>query len=121
MRDIFGMFLSFLCIFHCIGLPFFLPLLKNAGIDFGIDEHTVHMSLLGIVVLYTATFLWPYANKVRFALSLFGLGFLFAALSFPEGTIETVITIVGSLILMTAHLLDFESIYEDEEQKAKNL
>ena len=72
----------------------FLPLLKNAGIDFGIDEHTVHMSLLGIVVLYTATFLWPYANKVRFALSLFGLGFLFAALSFPEGTIETVITIV---------------------------
>ena len=112
MRDIIGIFLSVLCIFHCVGLPFLLPLLKSYNAGLGIDEHTFHLGLLVVVFLYTAAFLWPYANKVRFGISIIGLGFLFGALNFPEGTTETALTIVGSLSLMTAHFLDFTVEYD---------
>ena len=118
MRDIFGMFLSFLCIFHCIGLPFFLPLLKNYGVDLGVDNHTLHLSLLGIVTLYTAAFLWPYVDRIRFLISVIGLGLLYGAITLPEGMMETAVTIFGSLALMTAHYLEFTVEYDDEQDES---
>ena len=105
MRDIIGMFLSFLCIFHCVGLPFLLPLLTEMNI--GLEGEQIHMGLLVAVFIYTALFLWPYANKINIAISIVGLIVLSGALQF-HGAWETAFTIVGSLCLMTAHLMDFK-------------
>ncbi len=116
MRDIIGMFLSFLCIFHCVGLPFLLPLLTEMNI--GLEGEQIHLGLLIVVCVYTAIFLWPYANKISIGISIVGISILFGALQF-HGAWETAFTIVGSLSLMAAHLLDFTVEYEDEENKTE--
>ena len=107
MRDVLGIILSFLCILHCAGLPFLLPLMTQG--HFGLEGEQAHLVLLGIVFMYTVLFLWPYANKLCIGISIVGLLTLYAATCFDSHMWEHVLTIAGSFSLMTAHMLSFRN------------
>ena len=111
MRDIIGILLSGLCVAHCLGLAFLLPLLS--GLELGFNEELIHWALLGIVTLYTAFYLWPYASKSNRIIAVLGLVVLLTAMSFHGSIWESVFTIAGSLSLMTAHFRDLKSMRKE--------
>ena len=112
MRDLIGILLSIFCIFHCLGLPFLLPLLTEMG--GGFDHELIHLGLLVIVSLYTAFFLWPPTSTQIRLISGTGLIILYGAMLFHGEVGETVLTVGGSLALMMAHILDMRLVMAEE-------
>lgn len=101
--------LSGLCLAHCLALPVaaaFLPLLGAWS-----EAEWVHFAFLAAAIPVSATALarsggWRKAPVA--ALAIAGLGLLTAgALGWPAETWETGLTVMGGLMLATAHLLNW--------------
>lgn len=116
MRDVVGASISILCMLHC-----FLPLiLVSVGASFGLHqvaEHLhhewMHMVLLLPIVLLLGFSLPKSFKKHRSmaptALAAVGLSLLIVALVLGS-TIETPLTIIGSIFVISAHLLNRRTI-----------
>lgn len=116
MRDVVGASISILCMLHC-----FLPLiLVSAGASFGLHqvaEHLhhewMHMVLLLPIVLLLG-FSLPKSYKQHRSLAptaLAAVGLLLLVVALVLGSaIETPLTIIGSIFVITAHLLNRRTI-----------
>ncbi|GHB55936.1 hypothetical protein GCM10008107_00850 [Psychrosphaera saromensis] len=112
MRDVLGAWLSVLCMIHC-----FLPILLLAfGASLGlshfaesIHEEWMHAALLTPIILILAYSL-PKAYKAHHnrnpaILAVLGVITLTIAISIGDTT-ETVLTIIGSVFVISAHLIN---------------
>tara|TARA_B100000902_G_C27093973_1_gene805290 strand:- start:347 stop:715 length:369 start_codon:yes stop_codon:yes gene_type:complete len=108
MKDFFGILLSGLCLIHCWGLPFFLPLISK--LEHGFDKDLIHLILLLVVSSYTAIFLWPHTERLIKLISGGGLIILYLAMLFQGEVGETLLTITGSATLMCAHILNLRAL-----------
>ena len=104
MRDVVGILLSLVCLVHCLGLAFLVPMLSKIGLGF--EEEHIHLGLLVFVSIYTAIFLWPQTSTYIRWISGGGLLVLFSAMLFHAQTTESILTVSGSLTLMASHILD---------------
>lgn len=112
--DRIGMFLSSLCLVHCILLPVLLLLLPAVATNFIGDHGTVHTVLFGLVTT-AALFAFTPGYRVHRHLgpcliSIVGIGLLFIATFYAHETVghdgETPLSVVGSLILIAAHFVN---------------
>ncbi len=112
MRDVLGAWLSVLCMIHC-----FLPILLVAfGASVGLShvaesvhEEWMHVALLTPIILILAISL-PKAykrhhNRNPAILAVLGVITLTVAIIIGDTT-ETVLTIIGSVFVISAHLIN---------------
>lgn len=107
--DVAAIGLSGLCLAHCLALPVaaaFLPLLGAWS-----EAEWVHLAFLAAAIPVSVTALvrsggWRKAPVASLAIA--GLGFLtVGALGWPTEAWETGLTVLGGLMLATAHLLNW--------------
>ena len=103
--------LSGACLVHCLLLPIaaaFLPLLSHAA-----DAEWVHWVFVALAVPTSFLALAPHSNKsLRLTLlrllATLGLVFLFCgALGWPSHEAETLLTVLGGLILASVHIVNY--------------
>jgi hypothetical protein len=113
MWDMLGMTASTLCIAHCVAMPFVLPFLVSWGLAAASDE-SVHHTLLAVIMALGALAFIPGYRKHRrgviFAIASAGLvsllgGAFYAEAFFPDAG-ETLFTVIGGSLLVTAHWLN---------------
>lgn len=104
----FGMGLSFLCLLHCLALPWLLaslPVVMLAALPEGVRENAwVHAALIAPVLLVSGPVLLrgrPGAAQVMLVLAAFAalIGGLFA----PDEAAEQGLTVAGTVLLLAAH------------------
>jgi hypothetical protein len=109
--------LSALCIVHCLAVPIIVAVLPLAIVSLGGESH-FHALMLWLVVP-TSVFGIGLGLRVhrRLAVALlgsFGLAGLAAAALWGHGAwpapIEIAVSVAGSLVLGTAHLLNFREV-----------
>lgn len=112
-----AIFLSGLCLLHCLLLPVVIALFPLLSIGFGGDEH-FHELLLWFVLPVSTVGLalgWRHHRSVRaLTLGVIAMAILaFAATwghdNLPE-FIEVALTVLGSLMLAVAHLQNFRHL-----------
>ena len=99
--------LSSLCLAHCLALPLvaaFSPLLATWA-----EAEWVHAVVIGMAAPISIFALWRRSKgPLIISLSALGLGLLtLGAFHWPSATLETPITVAGSLVLASAHLLNW--------------
>lgn len=113
--DKIGIGLSTLCMIHCLATTFILLLVPAFGAQFLDNSEQFHW-LMAIVVLPVAlfAFLRGYTHHHRvftLALGFSGVGLLYTALIFHEvfesSLPHVLVTIAGSALLLTAHVLNW--------------
>lgn len=102
---------SVLCLIHCAGLPLLLAALPSLSRAFAIPEH-FHLWMLAFAIPTSAAALvagWrSHGTGEPLVLGGFGLALMAAAaLLFAGAAAETPMTIVGSLCLAGAHILNW--------------
>ncbi len=105
-NNLLGILLSMLCILHC-SLPFLALVTSINSISVFIEySKMIHIFLfLMVFAIYLLVFPRIYVNEGKLfilTLSSFGVLMLFLALFF-EGTIETMVTLIGAFLLLIAH------------------
>jgi hypothetical protein len=112
--DKIGISLSSLCVAHCIGTPVAFALLPAIGTQFGEHTHEFHWLMAALLLpVALLAFVRGYLHHRELTPLFLGAGgvtVIFAALFLPEqwGGIYgyTYVNIVGSLGLMSGHLLN---------------
>jgi hypothetical protein len=105
---------SGLCLIHCLTLPVLAGVLPSLGITFLVDEIVHQILALALIALAGLAFIPGYRrHRDRRVLALMALGLgliLFAtwgeAVADLHGTGETILSVAGSLFLITAHYLN---------------
>ena len=115
ISDRLAMTLSFACILHCLFTPAFLiTSLTFASIQF--SDELLHYSILFLAIPVSLFALLSgkknHNNNLIFIVGILGLTVLFLAL-FSEGNfygfpLETLLTIIGSMIVITAHYKNYQ-------------
>ena len=113
--DRLAMTLSFACILHCLFMPAFLiTSLTFASIEFSDELLLYSILFLAIPVSLFALLSGKknHNNNLIFIVGILGLTVLFSAL-FSEGNfygfpLETLLTIIGSMIVITAHYKNYQ-------------
>ena len=115
ISDRLAMTLSFACILHCLFMPAFLiTSLTFASIEF--SDELLHYSILFLAIPVSLFALLSgkknHNNNLIFIVGILGLTVLFLAL-FSEGNfygfpLETLLTIIGSMIVITAHYKNYQ-------------
>ena len=115
ISDRLAMTLSFACILHCLFMPAFLiTSLTFASIEF--SDELLHYSILFLAIPVSLFALLSgkknHNNNLIFIVGILGLTVLFLAL-FSEGNfygfpLETLLTIIGSTIVITAHYKNYQ-------------
>ena len=112
MRDVVGAWLSVLCMIHC-----FLPVVLLAfGASLGIShlaesihEEWIHVLLLTPIILILAISLpkayQAHKDIIPTVLAFIGVTILTIAIILG-GSIETILTIIGSVFVISAHLIN---------------
>ncbi len=105
-NNLLGILLSMLCILHC-SLPFLALVTSVNSISVFIEySKMIHIFLfLMVFAVYLLVFPRIYVNERKLfilILSSSGVLILFLALFF-EGTLETIITLIGAFLLLIAH------------------
>ena len=113
--DKMAIFLSSLCVIHCLVTPIVIIALPSLGSLFADNHEVFHKVLLffvlpvGLVALY-AGYRHHHSAKV-FSVGLLGLSLLTIAAFFVHerwGEVaETVLTVLASVIIVIAHLMNF--------------
>lgn len=110
--DALGLLASGLCLVHCMSLPLLLAALPALGF---LAARAFHVALGGLVLgLAALAFVSGYRRHRRLGVLALGLGgaaSLGVAMLLPEGVVagERWLTVVGSLVLVSAHLLNLRS------------
>lgn len=116
MRDVVGASLSVLCMIHC-----FLPIiLVSLGASVGLHhvEEAMHHDWLHILLLTPIILLLSFSlpkaygehgNAKPGILAILGIGILSVALLLG-GSIETPLTMLGSVFVIAAHLMNRRSV-----------
>tara|TARA_B100000886_G_scaffold332824_1_gene285990 strand:+ start:263 stop:661 length:399 start_codon:yes stop_codon:yes gene_type:complete len=115
ISDRLAMTLSFACILHCLFMPAFLvSSLTFASIQF--SDELLHYSILFFAIPVSLFALLSgkknHNNNLIFIVGILGLTTLFLAI-FSEGNfygvpLETLLTIIGSIIVITAHYKNYQ-------------
>ena len=115
VSDRLAMSLSFACILHCLFMPAFLiTSVTFASIEF--SDELLHYSILFLAIPVSLFALLSgkknHNNNLIFIVGILGLTVLFSAL-FSEGNfygvpLETLLTIIGSMIVITAHYKNYQ-------------
>lgn len=108
-----GMILSIGCMIHCILLPVILPLLPLLGLMVGHDGY-FHLILGGLIVVTAVLALIPgmkkHLNVLPLSLGGYGIAFIFGGgvgeLTHMPEYATTILTIIGSCFMVTAHYLN---------------
>lgn len=100
-----GIALSILCLLHCLALP----LVATGALAWAASEH-VHVGLTLALAAVVLTVAVPgYRRHRRAAVPILlatGVALLVAAVLMGEGPGETVATVLGSVALVTGHVLN---------------
>ena len=116
LLDRFSIGLSALCLLHCLTIPLFIGMAPVVA-TFAFADESFHIALIALVVPTSALALGLGCRKHRswgvVAIGLMGLGLL-ATAAFSEamglGEIgETVLTVIGALIVASAHVLNYRA------------
>lgn len=125
LLDSAGVMVSWLCVLHCLALPFVLALLPLAGLSFLIDE-TVELAILGIAVCIAALSLVPayfrqHGSLRAIALFAAGIGLFGISRSLFEDDLpmEIIFVLVGAVLITTAHLINRRLCKQCAECRAK--
>jgi hypothetical protein len=109
--------LSALCIVHCLVVPIVVAVLPIALVSFGGTGHFHALMLWLVVPTSVAGIGLGLRVHRRFAivlLGLFGLATLVIVALWGHGAwsapVETVVSVAGSLVLATGHLLNFREV-----------
>ena len=115
VSDKLAMSLSFACILHCLFMPAFLiSSVTFASIQF--SDELLHYSILFLAIPISLYALLSgkrnHNNNLIFIIGISGLIILFLAL-FSEGNfygfpLETLLTIIGSMIVISAHYKNYQ-------------
>ena len=107
MLDRAGLWLSGLCVVHCVASTVLLALLASAGAVF--DEH-IHEFGLGLAIVFGVVALGrgivTHGYAMPAAMGGLGLGVMAGALTLPHGTTETMWTLIGVGLLALGHDLN---------------
>ncbi len=109
LADISAVTLSFLCLFHCLLLPFVTSLLPVLGVVS--ENELIHKILVLIAIPISISIFLPSmrsnpVNKFVAVLLLIGCGLLFSA-AFIEmfEAHETNLTVLGAVLISSAHIM----------------
>jgi hypothetical protein len=106
-RDAVGMLISFLCLVHCLVAPLLIAAVPALGLGF-LAVDGIHVAFAIAVLLAAVIALIPgYRQHHKLSvLGLGGAGVLAVALgtTLPAGVPETAVTVVGSCMLIAAHI-----------------
>jgi hypothetical protein len=111
--DVIGISASFLCLIHCLGLPYLLMALPALGLTLPDSEMTHRLLAAGVVI--PAAFGALRGYRIRYCMApflLIGIGIaLIAFAAFVAHAMlgeawETPLTVSGSLSLVVGHLLN---------------
>lgn len=109
MKDFLGVCLSGLCILHCLLTPLLLALGGVGAIGAWFESAWVHYLLVApicLVLVWSLPIAWiKHRNSSPLLLGAAGFSVLMLSLFVPE-TIEPVVAIAGSLVLIAAHLFN---------------
>lgn len=110
--DLTGTAVSWICLVHCLALPFFVSLLPLIGLSFLLDE-TVEQAIIGASVLIAAASLLPayfrQHGKIRtIVLFAAGIGLIIAShLAFEdELTLQIPFLLAGAGLITAAHFIN---------------
>ena len=106
-----GLFLSLLCLVHCLAMPFiitFLPFVSKDLISHQSEIILISLSLILGVILLTKDYQIHKNPKPLIMLCLAGLIQLLAWTVFPASA-ETFWVVLGSFILAAAYILNWQS------------
>jgi hypothetical protein len=110
--DKLGMFLSTLCAIHCLVTPLLILALPVMGEAF--ESHWVHLSMAAVILPIGLFAFWSgfrhHRQRRVLAMGVTGLLLVCAGSTLPHEMVEVfehdVVTILGSLLLVTAHWLN---------------
>ncbi|MGD8340780.1 MAG: MerC domain-containing protein [Gammaproteobacteria bacterium] len=109
--------LSAICIVHCLAVPVVVAILPIAAVSFGEDQHFHALMLWLVVPTSLVGFLLGYRLHGRSGLVVLGaagVAVLAAAATWGHTTwsetIEVTVSVAGSLLLATAHWLNFREV-----------
>lgn len=116
LLDRFSIGLSALCLLHCLAIPLLISMTPVVA-TFAFADESFHVALIALVVPTSALALGLGCRKHRgwgvVVIGLMGLGLLGTA-AFAEamglGEIgETVLTVLGALVVASAHVLNYRA------------
>ena len=104
-----AVFLSGLCLLHCLAVPFALLLGPALGQWLDSSESQVHWVLLALALPISGIALWrgyvKNPSPLTLALGGFGLAFMLLGVSHVFGdAYEIAFTVIGVVMLLSAHL-----------------
>lgn len=107
------MLVSSLCLVHCLALPLVIAALPALG-NVLPGDFVVHLSLILVALPLTGFALWrgsrAHGQRTPLLLGLFGLLLVGAAVPLTSLVVaEVLLTVVGGLIVVTAHLLNWRA------------
>ncbi|WP_428099037.1 MerC domain-containing protein [Candidatus Rariloculus sp.] len=109
--------LSTLCIVHCLAVPILVVALPVAALSAGDSEHFHGLMLWLVVPVSVVGFALGHRTHEQtriVLLGIVGLLVLFAAAIWGHGVwleaVEVLVSVAGSLILATAHWLNFRAV-----------
>lgn len=110
--DASAMALSGLCLAHCLLLPLLASLLPLLGR--WSEAEWVHIVFAGIAVPLSGYTLWRAQRRQPLSTAVWAVAFvglaslLLGALGWPEPTLETPLTVAGSLLVAATHLRNLQ-------------
>ncbi|WP_397471950.1 MerC domain-containing protein [Rheinheimera sp.] len=117
MKDLIAATLSGLCIVHCLATPLLLTL-GSSGLLLGVFGsewfHYLMILPIAIFLVWSLPGGWcVHRKKTPFVLGLGGFLLLIAALMAPHQA-ETLLSVCGGLLLVSAHLYNRQLLHKQE-------
>lgn len=109
-----GFSLSFLCMIHCLTLPFIITFLPLLGISF-LESHLfewIVISISALIAFYTLIKDYQQIHGKIFSLALAVVGFVFIIMGHLILRLELPLSITGSLMLFSAYLVNWRLIQQ---------
>ncbi|WOE73875.1 MerC domain-containing protein [Alterisphingorhabdus coralli] len=113
--DGFGITLSALCLVHCLVLPIalaLLPMLSHSSTLGWLSENEwFHIAMLGPIFLVSGSVLLRGAKRdIRIGyMGGTGIALLCIALLMPDEMMETIVTTLGTVTLILAHIMNLRT------------
>lgn len=118
MKDLIAAILSGLCIVHCLAAPLLLAL-GSSGLLLGVFSsewfHYLMILPIAVFLVWSLPGGWcVHRSKAPFVLGLGGFLLLIAALMAPHEA-ETLLSVCGGLLLVSAHLYNRQLLHKQDE------